>query len=134
MSRIFSVKIVICISFEIITETSKFITYENLKNSIKLRTHTRIVLSLNKLIFSPLKFLYTPWNCSGVCLFVCLFLFYLLFNVDIQNYDILISLVTITILCRHFAVSSHTQEISLFLQYKSIDWSLCNRQHCKVKG
>ena len=130
MSRIFSVKIVICISFEIITETSKFITYENLKNSIKLRTHTRIVLSLNKLIFSPLKFLYTPWNCSGVCLF----LFYLLFKVDIQNHDILISLVTITIFRRHFAVSCHTQEISLFLQYKSIDWPLCNRQHCKVKG
>ena len=32
------------------------------------------------------------------------------------------------------AVTFHAQEIiSLLLQCKSIDWSLCNRQHCEVQ-
>ena len=30
--------------------------------------------------------------------------------------------------------ASRTLEISLLLQCKSIDWSLCNRQHYEVKG
>ena len=46
--------------FKTILEILKLITSENIKNSIKLKTHKRIVLILNKFIFLSPNFLY---NC-----------------------------------------------------------------------
>lgn len=48
-----SIKIGVCVSFKTISEISELITSENLKKPAKLRTHKRIVLSLDKLKFTP---------------------------------------------------------------------------------